>query len=107
MSVNKLKIKKDDEVIVLTGKDKGKKGTVLRSIPASRRLFVSGINLVKRHEKASAASAGGIVSKEASIDISNVALLDPKDGKATKVGYKIVKDKKVRIARRSGDEINN
>lgn len=106
MTQKKLKIKKGDEVIVIAGKDKGKKGSVLSVIRENDRVLVSGINLVKRHEKPGRGSAGGIVSKEASLHISNVALLDPKEGKATRVGFKQLADgKKVRVARRSGEVI--
>ena len=105
MTQKKLKIKKGDEVIVLAGKDKGKKGSVLSVIRESDRIVVAGVNMIKRHQRPDKASGGGIVSKEASLHISNVALLDPKDGKATRVGYKIDGDKKVRIARRSGEHL--
>lgn len=102
----KCRIKKDDEVIVLTGKDKGKKGKVLQVLPKEQRLVVEKINVVKRHTRPSAASAGGIVEKEASIHVSNVAIVDPKDGAATRVGYKVLDDgRKVRVAKRSGSEI--
>lgn len=98
------KIKKGDKVVVITGKDKGKTGEVTKVLVAEQRLIVSGINLVKKHEKPSARSQGGIVSKEASIHVSNVALADPKDGKPTRVGFKVEKDgKKTRIAKRSGE----
>ncbi len=101
------KIKKDDTVIVLTGKDKGREGTVTKVMPKDRKLIVGGLNLVKRHTKPSQENAGGIVSKEAPMDISNVALKDPKDGKPTRVGFKIDKDgQKVRFAKRSGEVIN-
>ncbi len=101
------KIKKGDTVVVLTGKDKGKSGEVSRVFPTENRVVVSGINLVKRHERASQTSAGGITSKEAPIHISNVALADPKDGKATRVGFKVEKDgSKVRVAKRSGEVVN-
>ncbi|MEE9328884.1 MAG: 50S ribosomal protein L24 [Parvularculaceae bacterium] len=101
------KIKKDDTVIVLTGKDKGREGTVTKVMPKDRKLVVGGLNLVKRHTKPSQENAGGIVSKEAPMDISNVALKDPKDGKPTRVGFKIDKDgQKVRFAKRSGEVIN-
>jgi large subunit ribosomal protein L24 len=103
----KLKVKKGDEVIVLAGKDKGKKGNITKVIPTESRVVVSGINMVTRHEKPSRTGAGGIKRVEASIHVSNVALLDPKSGKATRVGFKILKDgKKVRVARRSGEVIN-
>jgi len=101
------KIKKGDKVVVLTGKDKGKTGEVTQILVDENRAYVQGINLVKRHTKPSAASQGGIVSKEASIHLSNVALADPKTGKATRVGFKVEKDgKKVRVAKRSGEVVN-
>lgn len=106
MTQKKIKIKKGDEVVVIAGKDKGKKGAVLSVIRDSDRVVVSGVNLVKRHQKPDRANAGGIISKEASLHISNVSLLDPKEGKATRVGYKELADgKKVRVARRSGEVI--
>ncbi len=101
------KIKKGDNVVVLTGKDKGRTGTVLEMVTKSDRVLVQGINMVKRHTKQSQTSEGGIVAKEAAIHISNVALADPKDGKATRVGIKTNDDgKKVRFAKRSGDLID-
>ena len=100
----KLKIKKGDQVIVLSGDDKGKTGEVVRAMPKEGKVVVQGINLVKRHTKPSQASAGGIITKEAPIHVSNVALV--KDGKPTKVGYKTVDGKKVRVARKSGDVID-
>ena len=103
---NKLKIKKGDEVIVLTGKNKGTKGEVLSVNTANRRIIVQGVNVVKKHNKPTQFAAGGIISKELPIHISNVALADPKDGTATRVGYKTLKDgKKVRIARKSGETV--
>jgi len=103
----KMKIKKGDQVIVTTGKDKGKKGEVIRAIPSEHRLVVRGINMVKRHTKPSQTNAGGIVSKEAPIDVSNVALIDPKEGKATRVGFKIAEGgRKVRVAKKSGTVID-
>lgn len=101
----KFKIKKGDEVIVTTGKDKGKKGTVTSIITETSRAVVSGINVVKKHQKPSAAGAGGIVKKELPIHISNLAAVDPKNGKATKVGYKTVDGKKTRIAKKSGEAL--
>lgn len=102
----KFKIKKDDEVVVLTGKDKGKKGTVLKVLPKEARVVVSGVNMIKRHEKPGMGGAGGIKTKEAALHISNVALIDPKDEKATRAGYKTLEDgKKVRISKRSGEEV--
>ena len=103
----KLKIKKGDHVVVITGKDKGKKGEVLKVIPAENRAVVRGVAMVRRHQRQTAAQEGGIISKEAAIHISNLALEDPKDGKPTRVGYKFLKDgHKVRFARRSGEVID-
>lgn len=103
---DKLKIKKGDEVIVTTGRDAGKKGSIVKVLPKEGRVVVQGVNLVKRHTKASMADAGGIKEKELSIHVSNVALIDPKSGKATKAGYKIQKDgSKVRVAKASGEVI--
>ena len=102
----KLKIKTKDKVIVLTGKDKGKVGEITSVMPKENRVVVSGINMVARHTKPSQANPqGGIVRREASIHASNVALVDPKSNKSTRAGYKIVKGEKVRIARRSGEEV--
>jgi len=101
-----LKIKKGDHVIVLTGRDKGKHGEVVEMRPKEARALVRGVNVVRRHQKQSASQEGGIVSKEAPIHISNLALEDPKDGKPTRIGFKILEDgKKVRIAKRSGEII--
>lgn len=101
------KIRKGDEIVVLTGKDKGRKGNVLRVVPKEGRAFVSGINMVKRHTKQSASQEAGIVSKEAAIQLSNIAIADPKDGKPTRVGFKTADDgRKVRFAKRSGDVID-
>ena len=103
----RLKIRKGDEVIVVTGRDKGRKGSVLRVMPAERRVVVQGVNVARRHTQPSAAQAGGIVDKELPIHVSNVALVDPDGGKATRVGYKVLDDgRKVRVARRSGQEID-
>jgi large subunit ribosomal protein L24 len=103
----KLKIKKGDHVVVITGKDKGKKGEVLKVLPEENRAIVKGVAMVRRHQRQTAAQEGGIIAKEASIDISNLALEDPKDGKPTRVGYKFLKDgRKVRFARRSGEVID-
>lgn len=99
----KLKVKKGDKVIVLSGKNKGARGEVLQVMRDTNRVLVQGVNMVKRHTKPTQTSAGGIVSKEASIHASNVALIDPKSDKATKVGFKVEKDgTKVRVARKSG-----
>jgi large subunit ribosomal protein L24 len=101
-----LKIKKGDHVIVLTGRDKGKHGEVVEMLPKEQRAVVRGVNVVRRHQKQTAAQEGGIVSKEAPIHISNLALEDPKDGKPTRVGFKVLDDgKKVRFAKRSGETI--
>jgi large subunit ribosomal protein L24 len=103
----KLKIKKGDHVVVITGKDKGKKGEVLKVLPAENRAIVKGVAMVRRHQRQTAQQDGGIVSKEAAIHISNLALEDPKDGEPTRVGYKFLKDgRKVRFAKRSGEVID-
>ncbi len=101
------KIRKGDTVIVLAGKDKGKQGTVIKSIPIEGRVLVQGVNMVKRHSRGGAGQAPGIIEKEAPIHHSNVALLDPKDGKATRVTFKVLEGgKKVRVAKRSGEVID-
>ncbi|MEQ1789865.1 MAG: 50S ribosomal protein L24 [Rickettsiales bacterium] len=104
MSV-KFKVKKGDEVIVIAGKEKGKKGKITKLITADSRVVVAGLNMVKRHTKASKTSAGGIIEKEAPLHVSNVSLIDEKSGKPTRVGYKFEEDRKVRFAKRSGDAI--
>ncbi len=102
-----LKIKKGDHVVVITGKDKGKHGEVLKVMPSENQAIVKGVSMVRRHQRQTANQEGGIISKEAPIDISNIALEDPKDGKPTRVGYKFLKDgRKVRFARRSGEVID-
>ena len=107
MSRPKMKLKKGDKVIVLTGKDKGKGGEIIKILTANRKALVSGVNMVKKHERASQAGPGGIQNKEMPVHISNLALEDPKDGKPTRVGYSIQKDgKKVRIAKRSGEVLD-
>jgi large subunit ribosomal protein L24 len=101
------KIKKGDDVIVLTGKDKGRKGKVLRVFPTESRVLVQGINVVQRHTRPSQTNPqGGIVNKEAPIHVSNVACVDPKNGQATRVGFRTEGDKKVRFAKKSGEVIN-
>lgn len=103
----KLKIKKGDQVVVTTGRDKGKKGEVVKAIPDENKVVVKGINTVKRHRKASAMGAGGIENVDMPIHISNVAIADPKTGKPSRVGYKEAKDgKKVRFAKASGEMID-
>lgn len=99
-------IKKGDSVIAISGKDKGKKGKVLKVFPGECKVLVSGLNMVKRHTKPSKNSEGGIIEKEAAVHISNVAHVDPKDGKATRIGVKVNKDgAKVRFYKRSGTDI--
>jgi len=101
------KIKKGDRVIVLAGRDKGKSGEVLKVVPAENRAVVRGVNVVRKHQKQTAREEGGIIAKEAPIHLSNLALADPKDGKPTRVGFKILEDgTKVRVAKRSGEQIN-
>ena len=103
----KFKIRKGDKVVVRTGKDKGKTGEVLRVLRDEGRVLVQGVNMVKRHTRPAPGNPGGIIDKEASIHISNVALADPKSGKPTRVGFKLLDGgRKVRIARRSGEAID-
>jgi large subunit ribosomal protein L24 len=103
----KLKIRKGDHVVVITGKDKGKKGEVIKVMPAENRVIVRGVAVVRRHQRQTASQEGGIISKEGPIHVSNVALEDPKDGTPTRVGYKFLKDgRKVRFAKRSGEIID-
>jgi large subunit ribosomal protein L24 len=104
------KIRKGDKVIVLTGRDKGRTGEVVEVRPADARAVVRGVNMVKRHQRQTAQQEGGIISKESTIHLSNLAVADPKDGKPTRIGFKFVGEgearKKVRIAKRSGVEID-
>ena len=101
------KLKKGDRVIVLAGKDKGKSGEIVQVMPAEERAIVRGINMVKRHQRQTQAQEGGIINKEASIHLSNLALADPKDSKPTRVGFTVKEDgTKVRVAKRSGDVID-
>ncbi len=103
----KFKIRKGDKVIVTSGRDKGRKGDVLKVLRAENRVLVSGVNMVKRHSKQTTKSQGGIVEKEAPIQISNLSIQDPKDGKATKVGFRFLEDgRKVRFSRRTGEVID-
>jgi large subunit ribosomal protein L24 len=103
----KLKIRKGDKVVVVTGRDKGKQGEVTQVLVSENRAIVSGVNTAKRHMRQTASQAGGIVNKDMPIQISNLALRDPKDGKPTRVGFKTLKDgKKVRFAKRSGEVID-
>jgi large subunit ribosomal protein L24 len=102
-----LKIKKGDHVVVLTGKDKGKHGEVLKVMPDENRAIVKGVAMIRRHQRQTATQDGGIISKEAAIHMSNLAIEDPKDGKPTRVGFKFLKDgRKVRFAKRSGEVID-
>ncbi len=103
----KFKLKKGDDVVVVSGRDKGKSGSILRVLREDDRVLVDGVNMVKRHTRPSQTQPGGIVAKEAPIHISNVALADPKDGSATRVGYKFLEDgRKVRFAKQSGEVID-
>jgi large subunit ribosomal protein L24 len=107
MTAVKLKIKKGDEVVVITGRDKGKTGEVVAVDRETMRVTVRGINMVKRHQRPTAQAQGGIIEKELGIHISNVALRDPKTKKATKVGTKVLGDgRKVRVARKSGETLD-
>jgi large subunit ribosomal protein L24 len=104
---NKLKIRKGDRVKVIAGRSKGKVGDVLRVLAADQRVVVSGVNVIKRHTKPSRAESGGIIEREAAIHVSNVALMDPKENKPTKIGFKFLEDgRKVRFARASGETID-
>ena len=101
------KIRKGDKVVVLAGKDKGRSGEVLSVQPKEDTAVVRGVNLIRRHQKQTQAQEGGIITKEAPIHLSNIALADPKDGKPTRVGFTVQKDgTKVRVAKRSGEVIN-
>ncbi len=103
----KLKIRKGDRVIVTTGRDKGKIGDVLKIHTKKNRVLVQGVNIFKRHQRATQASGGGIVEKEVAIHISNLSHIDPKDDKPTRIGYKFLEDgRKVRFAKRSGEIID-
>jgi large subunit ribosomal protein L24 len=103
----KFKIKKGDKVVVIAGRDKGKNGEVLRVLREKNRAVVQGVNMIKRHTRPSPGQPGGIIEKEAAIHISNIAHIDPKSDKPTRVGYKFLEDgRKVRIARRSGEVLD-
>jgi large subunit ribosomal protein L24 len=104
----KLKVKKGDNVVVLAGRDKGKNGQILKIFPSENRALVQGVNLVRKHQKQSASQEGGIITKEAPIHISNIAIEDPKDARPTRIGYKVLEDgRKVRFAKRSGEVIDD
>jgi len=101
------KIKKGDKVVVITGRDKGKSGEVLEVRPTEGRAVVRGVALVKRHQRQTQNQQGGIITKEAAVSLSNLAVADPKDGKPTRVGFKVLEDgRKVRVAKRSGEQID-
>ncbi len=107
MRAKKCNIKKGDNVQVVTGKDKGKTGEVIQVLRTEDRVMVRGVNIIKRHTKASQTNTGGIIEREAAIHISNVALVDPKSNEATRVGYRFLEDgRKVRFAKRSGEVID-
>ena len=104
---DKFKIRKGDKVVVITGRDKGRSGEVLRVLRDEDRVLVQGVNMIKRHTRPAAGQPGGIIEKEAAIHISNVAHLDPKSNKPTRVGYKFLEDgRKVRFAKRSGEVVD-
>lgn len=101
------KIKRGDNVVVLSGRDKGRSGEVVKVMPAESKALVRGVNVVRRHQKQSPSQEGGIITKEAPIHLSNLALADPKDGKPTRIGFQLQKNgKKVRVAKRSGEMID-
>ncbi|HEX3954128.1 MAG TPA: 50S ribosomal protein L24 [Stellaceae bacterium] len=103
----KMKIKKGDSVVVISGRDKGKSGEVLRVFPTEARVIVQGVHVARRHTKQSVGNPGGIVDKELTIHVSNVAHIDPQSRKPTRVGYRLLEDgRKVRIARRSGEVLD-
>ena len=100
------KLKKGDQVVVLAGRDKGKTGEILKVIPAEGRAIVSGVNMVTRHQRQTQTNRGGRIAQEAAIAISNIAMQDPKDGSATRVGFRMEDGKKVRFAKKSGETID-
>ena len=103
----KFKVKKGDKVVVTTGRDKGKTGEILRVITDENRVLVQGVNMVKRHTRATQTTAGGIIEKEAPVHVSNVAHIDPKSNEPTRVGIRLLEDgRKVRFAKRSGEVLD-
>lgn len=101
------KVRKGDRVVVTTGRDKGKKGEVLRVYTDEGRVLVSGVNMIKKHQKQTQSQQGGIINKEAPVHVSNVAHIDPKSGEPTRVGFKVLADgRKVRVAKKSGESID-
>ena len=104
----KLKIRRGDKVVVLAGRDKGKRGEVVKAFPTENRVVVQGVNMVRKHQKQTQSQQGGIIAKEAPIHVSNLAIQDPKDGAPTRIGYKILDDgRKVRFAKSSGEVIDD
>ena len=104
----KLKIRRGDKVVVLAGRDKGKRGEVVKAFPTENKVVVQGVNMVRKHQKQTANQQGGIIAKEAPIHVSNLAIADPKDGSPTRIGYKILDDgRKVRFAKHSGEVIDD
>lgn len=107
MTQPKIKIRKGDKVVVLAGRDKGKRGEVLQVMPKENRALVQGVNIVKRHQKQTASQESGIIPKEAPVHISNIAIEDPSDGEPSRIGYRIGEDgRKMRFAKRSGELID-
>ena len=100
------RIRKGDNVVVITGRDRGKKGEVLRVLPAENRAIVRGVNVVKRHQRQTARDQGGIVTKELPIHLSNISLAEPTDGKPTRIGFRFVEGRKVRYSKRTGEQID-
>ena len=104
----KLKIRRGDKVVVLSGRDKGKHGEVMKAFPAENKVVVQGVNMVRKHQKQTPNQQGGIIAKEAPIHVSNLAIEDPKDGEPSRIGYRILDDgRKVRYAKRSGEVIDD
>ena len=107
MAQNKLHVKQGEKVKVISGKDKGKEGVILKAMPAQESVIVEGVNIVKKHAKPSQENPqGGILNQEAAIHVSNVMPLDPKSGEPTRVGHKVENGKKVRVAKKSGEALN-
>ena len=100
------RIRKGDNVVVIAGRDRGKTGEVLQVLPAENRAVVRGVNVVRRHQRQTAREQGGIITKEMPIHLSNISLADPTDGKPTRVGFRVVEGRKVRYAKRTGDQID-
>ena len=107
MNKIKTKFKKGDNVLVVSGKDKGKSGSILSIFPIKNKAIVKGINIVKKHQKPDKKSSGGIIEKELPVHISNLSFISIKDGKKTKIGYKIENNKKIRFEKKTGEVIKN